>query len=431
MPRWIQIETSSRDQPPKRDKRKTGESKGSHGEADIARGAGNTAGGSAGESDDAGASGGRVIGAGWWVVALLALVVVVVGGYWLGSRAGGEASAAGTATAPGGLLSTLTSLIPGVGGGGVSGGAAPGAGTLATINGQALTERDIDVEQAVQKVLQAQTGRVMSEDPAAQTSFRRELLSQVVDQVLLLQAAQAAGINPTDAEVDGELPRMLGQYGLDGATLLQRLLALGITEAEYRAWARRQVTNGRYVQSPAALQLAGGMVTSPEQVASALQTHADVVLYIKGQPVAPVKQGQPAPDFTLQTPDGQTVRLSELRGKPVMINFWATWCGPCQVEMPLFIDAYTKNKDKLVVLGVDVQEQPAQVTAFAQKMGLNFPLVIDPDGEVSTIYQVRGLPTTIFVNADGIVEAAHRGAILSRPQLEPYLAQILRGAEGG
>jgi peroxiredoxin len=361
---------------------------------------------------------GRTINIGWGIVVVLALIAVVVGGYWLGSSQGGS-------------LPSFAGILGGGSGGGTTGGAAPSGDAVAMINGQAVSNRDVDIEQAVQEVLQAQTGRVMSKDAEAQKSFRRELLSQMTDQFLLYQSAQAAGINPTEAEIDGDIPRMLGQYGLDGPTLLQKVLVLGITEAEYRAWARRQVTNGRYLQTPAAQALVGGMGASPEQVAAVLQKNADIVLYLGGQAVAPVKVGQMAPDFTLQTPDGETIKLSDLRGKPVMVNFWATWCGPCKIEMPLFIDAYNKNKDKLVILGVDVQEQPAQVKAFAEQMGLNFPLVIDPTGEVSTIYQVRGLPTTIFVNAEGIVEAAHRGAILNRPQLEPYLAQILPGAEGG
>lgn len=366
----------------------------------------------------------RTINIGWGIVVVVALIAVVIGGYWLGSRQDGS-------------LPSFAGILGGdsgggaAGGGGVTNGAAPSADALAMINGQTVSSRDVDIEQAVQKVLQAQTGRVLPEDAEAQKSFRRELLSQMTDQFVLAQAAQAAGVNPTDAEIDGDLPRMLGQYGLDGPTLLQKVLALGITEAEFRAWARRQVTNGRYLQTPAAQALVGGMGATPEQVAAVLQKNADIVLYLGGQAVAPVKEGQPAPDFTLQTPDGETIKLSDLRGKPVMINFWATWCGPCKIEMPLFIDAYNKNKDNLVILGVDVQEQPAQVKAFAEQMGLTFPLVIDPTGEVSTIYQVRGLPTTIFVNAEGVVEAAHRGAILNRPQLDPYLAQILPGAGGG
>jgi len=373
------------------------------------------------------------------------------GGAGRGStRPGGSVSPAGAAEPPGGATVTINltwllglALVVAMLGGGawlgyqvqrggtglgwLGGGAAgtAGGGAVAEINGQPLTERHIDVEQAVQKVLQAQTGRVLSESAEALKSFRRELVSQVIDQFILLQAARAAGVSVTDAEVDAELPRMLGQYGLDGATLQARVVAQGIADAEFREWAQRQIVNGRYMQTPAAVQLAGGMGASPEQVAAALRKTADIVLYMNGEAVRPVKEGEPAPDFALLTPDGETVRLSDLRGKPVMVNFWATWCGPCKIEMPLFIDAYNKHKDKLVILGVDVQETPDQVKLFATQMGLTFPLVIDPDGSVSTIYQVRGLPTTIFVNADGVVEAAHRGAILSRPQLEPYLNQIL------
>jgi peroxiredoxin len=138
--------------------------------------------------------------------------------------------------------------------------------------------------------------------------------------------------------------------------------------------------------------------------------------------------GEPAPDFTLRTVDGQTVSLSDFRGKPVMVNFWATWCGPCQVEMPLFRQAYTDHAGELVVLAVDVQEAPEDVRGFVKRNDLTFPVVLDRDGLVSTLYRVRGLPTTFFVDRDGIVVEAHRGALTTRASLAPLLAKILPGA---
>lgn len=343
-----------------------------------------------------------------WILAAGLVVALLVFGVWLGARLGGGAATTGE--------------------GGGSTGADPGA-VMATVNGQALTNRMIEVELEVQRVLQAQTGRVMQDDATALQSFRREILSQVIDQILLLQAATAAGVAVTDAEANAELPMMLGQYGLDGPTLAARVQAAGITPAEFAEWARRQVANGRYVQSPAAQQLAGGFA-APEQVASILQQTADIVLTMPdGSQVRPAQEGQMAPDFELQTADGETIKLSDLRGKPVMINFWATWCGPCQVEMPLFVDAYNKNKDQLVVLGVDVQEPAEPVRQFMQRFGMTFPVPLDLDGQVSTLYRVRALPTTYFIDAEGRIVRAHRGAILNRPQLQPFLDEIM--TEGG
>jgi len=384
MPRFIEINTGSGDVPPK---------SGSRRDRPVAG------------SPPAGSS----FNVTWALVGLVVVVLVVGVGAWVGARMGGG----------------------GVGPGGVTPAGGPVSGdTLAAIDNQPLTSRDIDIEQAVQKVLQAQTGRVISDDPAAVQSFRRELLSQVVDQMVLFQSARKAGINPADAEVDAALPQMVGQYGLDGATLHAKVLEMGIADAEFRGWARRQVANGRFLQTAAATRLTGGAGASPEQAAGVLQQGMNIVLYIDGKAVQPVKQGAPAPDFALRTPEGEMVKLADLRGKPVMVNFWATWCAPCRIEMPVFLDAYNQNKDKLVIVWVNLQERPEQVRQFANSVGLTFPVVIDPTGETATIYQVRGLPTTIFVNKDGIVEASHRGAILSRPVLQPYIDRIL-GTTGG
>lgn len=336
----------------------------------------------------------------WVLVGMLAVVGIGAAGLWLGRQR------LPLAQAPGG-------------------GAPVASGALALVDGRAVTERDIDVEAAVQKVLQAQTGRVMADDPVSTAAFRRELLSQVIDQWLLFQASERAGIAVTDADTAADLPRMLGQYGLDPAALQQRVLATGITAAELQAWSRRQVANGRYLQSPAAQALTGGLAADPDRVAAALQQTADVVLYLGGESVRPARQGAPAPALSLPTLDGGTLTLADLKGKPVVLNFWATWCGPCKIEMPLFINAYDTYKDRLEMIGVNVQEQAGPVQAFVGQYGISFPVVLDADGQVSTIYQVRALPTTIFIDANGTVMAMHRGAILSRPDLQPYLDRIM------
>jgi thiol-disulfide isomerase/thioredoxin len=113
-----------------------------------------------------------------------------------------------------------------------------------------------------------------------------------------------------------------------------------------------------------------------------------------------------------------------------MVNFWATWCGPCKIEMPLFVHAYERNRDAgLVVLAVDVQEEPEGVRQFRDQYGLSFPILLDRDGQISTLYRVRGLPTTFFVDTNGVVAVAHRGAFKARPDLMPLLQRIMPGAQ--
>ncbi|MDX1613058.1 MAG: TlpA disulfide reductase family protein [Candidatus Promineifilaceae bacterium] len=134
--------------------------------------------------------------------------------------------------------------------------------------------------------------------------------------------------------------------------------------------------------------------------------------------------GDPAPDFTLNDLDGQPVTLSAFRGRPVIINFWATWCAPCRIEMPALQAAYEKHQDRgLVILALD-QDEPAEVARsfFYDEMGLTFTPLLDENGLVAADYGNYGiLPTTYFVNAEGIVTAVHRGPLTER-QLEERLA---------
>jgi cytochrome c biogenesis protein CcmG/thiol:disulfide interchange protein DsbE len=120
-------------------------------------------------------------------------------------------------------------------------------------------------------------------------------------------------------------------------------------------------------------------------------------------------RGKEAPDFELKTLDGKKVKLSELRGKAVVVNFWATWCGPCKLEMPWLVDLQTKYADKgLVILGLSVDEGSSdKIASFAKDMGVNYPVLRSTD-EVSNLYGgIDGLPTTFYVGRDGkVIEQA-------------------------
>jgi cytochrome c biogenesis protein CcmG/thiol:disulfide interchange protein DsbE len=142
-----------------------------------------------------------------------------------------------------------------------------------------------------------------------------------------------------------------------------------------------------------------------------------------GLPPAPTV-GHPAPDFALATPTGDTLRLRGLRGQAVLINFWASWCGPCRSEMPEFQAAYERYRDQgFTILAVNQGEAEATATAFAQRLGLTFPIVLDHRGEASDLYGVRALPTSFFVDREGIVRAVVVGA-MNGPLLESNLRRI-------
>ena len=144
----------------------------------------------------------------------------------------------------------------------------------------------------------------------------------------------------------------------------------------------------------------------------------------------PPAKGEPAPDFALPSLDGETVRLSSLRGRPVIVNFWATWCGPCRAEMPDLEAAYAAANGDLVVLAVNSEGTPADLARrlsrdFRDELNLTFPIVLDSaDNDVFNQYRLRGMPDTFFIDRDGIVRDVVIGP-LNRRALEEKLSGLL------
>jgi cytochrome c biogenesis protein CcmG, thiol:disulfide interchange protein DsbE len=136
-----------------------------------------------------------------------------------------------------------------------------------------------------------------------------------------------------------------------------------------------------------------------------------------------VSIGSQAPDFELAELEGQSVHLSDLRGRPVLINFWATWCIPCVTEMPLIQSAYADSQGGFTVLGVNADEPVGDVQAFLAKMDLTFDILLDPGGKVQSLYRLRGFPTSYFLDKDGVIRAIQIGQ-LSQSQLKRYLVQV-------
>jgi peroxiredoxin len=141
-------------------------------------------------------------------------------------------------------------------------------------------------------------------------------------------------------------------------------------------------------------------------------------------PVARV--GMSAPEFTLPALDGQSVSLGDFKGKPVMVNFWATWCGPCVHEVPYIQETYEVWSGKgLVILAVNIGESPSQVQGFMQENQLSFTVLLDESGEVVEQYGVRAIPTTIFIDGEGITRNIKQGSYPSRSAIEVDLKKIV------
>ncbi|MGH2568683.1 MAG: TlpA disulfide reductase family protein [Bacteroidota bacterium] len=152
-----------------------------------------------------------------------------------------------------------------------------------------------------------------------------------------------------------------------------------------------------------------------------------VALSITG---ASAQTKQQAPNFSLKTSDGTTIELAKLKGKVVLVNFWATWCGPCRKEMPDFVEAYKQYKSKgLEIVGVSLDEDGWEVVdPFLKKYGINFPVVIG-DGKLAQAYGgIEFIPTSFLVDREGFVVDKHIG-MLQKELLDKKLQPLLQSKE--
>jgi cytochrome c biogenesis protein CcmG/thiol:disulfide interchange protein DsbE len=138
--------------------------------------------------------------------------------------------------------------------------------------------------------------------------------------------------------------------------------------------------------------------------------------------------GSPAPDFTLQTPDGQTVSLSDLKGHPVLLNFWATWCEYCKQEIPFLQDLSTdpaRLAGGLEMVAVDVKETAGDVQSFQEVYGMTYTVLLDSKGKVTDLYNIKGLPTTYFIDKNGIIKYVKLGTFSTKKEIETVLDKTI------
>lgn len=145
-----------------------------------------------------------------------------------------------------------------------------------------------------------------------------------------------------------------------------------------------------------------------------------------GGQIAMPHAGFQAPDFELQTLDGKTVKLSDLRGQAVIINIWATWCPPCRAEMPALQKVYEEHREKVEILAINATNQDSldTVQEFAQSNNLSFPILLDENGLVAESYQLRSLPTSIFIDPSGLIQEVVIGGPMSEALLQIRAEQL-------
>jgi peroxiredoxin len=140
---------------------------------------------------------------------------------------------------------------------------------------------------------------------------------------------------------------------------------------------------------------------------------------------APLSQGQPAPDFTLKSNTNVNMRLGEMRGEVIMLNFWATWCGPCRQEMPELEKLYNKFKSAgFRVLAINVDTETKNTKNFLSSLNISYPVLFDNQKSVSRQYNIEAMPSSVIIDRDGKIRYIHQGFQPSYVAL--YEAQIRR-----
>lgn len=141
------------------------------------------------------------------------------------------------------------------------------------------------------------------------------------------------------------------------------------------------------------------------------------------------REGFLAPDFSLETLEGETLTLSNYHGQAVLVNLWATWCPPCRAEMPAIQKLYDEYKDQgfvVLALNMTYQDNPSAILPFTQEHNLTFPILLEETGEVASKYELRSLPSSFFIDRNGLIQEVVIGGPMSEALLRTRIESILQ-----
>jgi len=243
---------------------------------------------------------------------------------------------------------------------------------------------------------------------------------------LIAEEATRAGFVLEEKTVLAEERRILSVADRTPEDLQNILTAVGLDQQAWREELRQSVLASVYLED---VIMADTPPQQKEQKRSqwlaALHDRYPVRTVETGALREGLRPGSLAPDFALTGLDGEQHRLSEYRGKAVILNFWASWCLPCREEMPLFEQFYSRQKDELTILGVDLGEDRATVQAFIDELGITFPILLDQDQAVTQTYRVYGIPTSFFLDKNGVIRDVVIGRVPDEETLKARLEGIL------
>ncbi len=185
-------------------------------------------------------------------------------------------------------------------------------------------------------------------------------------------------------------------------------------------------TSGPLRQAALAILLGAAILGTVYFVDRGANQNSDITpVNVPGATGKVLRAGEPAPDFTITSPDGQPISLAQFKGRPVWINFWASWCAPCRAEFPEMDALYRQQSDTgLVLLAISFNERPEEVVGYVERARPAFTIAVDPKGAVAGQYRMLGLPTHVFIDAEGIVRDVRVGP-MNQDLMREKLATIL------
>lgn len=275
----------------------------------------------------------------------------------------------------------------------------------ARVNGLEFTqielEREFAFDQAIYK---------LTNDKELVLHSLEDSLQGVIPTLVLDQQAQQAGFSATETEIEAGLAEYAAAQNFELAVLETELHRYGFTLDDFRDhYIVRAVRIEKYLDAvfrDPIMQDQDFSIWVAEQ-----QAQADIEVLYRPPAEQPLLNGH-APNFTLKDLQGQPVSLAEYRGRPVVLNFWATWCLPCRIEMPLLQAAYRQyHVEGLTVIGINFEEGERLVAPYVAELGLTFDVLYDPNAAVGKAYQVNGLPTTFFIDRQGIIRDIQVGQV--------------------
>lgn len=296
----------------------------------------------------------------------------------------------------------------------------------ASVNGEVISKSELEQRVAFERVFNSWKGISDPASGAEAARFRSTVLDTMIQDRVVLQEAKKNGITPAAADVSGRIINLTSQFKLSDAQMDADLSKAGLTRQTLETVLQEEAAIDGYVRG-FVLQ---GVAASDQDTATrnwynSVLTKAYIDKKISS---GGARMGQAAPDFVLNDMDGKPLRLSDFKGKPIFLNFFASWCQNCRAEMPDVQATWEANKNKgLIVLEVNLTNQDlvSDVAAFVKEFGLTMPVGLDEKGSVTSLYHVGPIPASYFINRQGILSAVQIGA-MSRQMMEQRVAKILQ-----